>query len=48
MIPSPQQLTDDLYKNSFSFSNCSVAEMQHFLAMLTQCVQAFFAAWLSG
>ena len=36
MVASPGPLTDDVYKNAYSFSSCSVSEMQTFLGILTQ------------
>jgi len=38
MVASPGPLTDEVYRNAFTFSTCSIAEMQDFLAILTQCV----------
>jgi len=36
MAASPGPLTDDVYKNAYTFSRCSIDEMQTFLALLTQ------------
>ena len=38
MVATPGQLTDDVYKNAFMFSRCSIAEMQAFINIITQCV----------
>jgi len=38
MVASPGPLNDQTYKNAYTFSRCSIAEMQTFLAILSQYV----------
>jgi len=38
MVASPGPLTDDVYKNAFTFSRCSMEEMQRELSILTRYV----------